>query len=122
MNPEVFVDTNVFLCALSDRAEEQAKAERARQLLLNENWGWSVQVAGEFYHIATSTKRQFSIVQFFRDRLRTNLAELSHCFASSFDDSECSKPERTLSIELLGCGNHRCRSRTWLCQDLLRGL
>jgi predicted nucleic acid-binding protein len=61
MNPEVFVDTNVFLYALSDRAEEQAKAERARQLLLNENWGWSVQVAGEFYHIATSAKRQFRL-------------------------------------------------------------
>ena len=61
MNAEVFVDTNVFLYALSDRTEEQAKAERARELLLNENWGWSVQVAGEFYHIATSAKRQFRL-------------------------------------------------------------
>lgn len=50
MNAEAFIDTNVFLYALSDRPEEQAKAEWARQLLLNENWGWSVQVAGEFYH------------------------------------------------------------------------
>src|SRR5437660_8237485 len=61
MNAEVFVDTNVFLYALSDRTEEQAKAERARELLLNDNWGWSVQVAGEFYHIATSQKRQFRL-------------------------------------------------------------
>ena len=59
MNAEAFIDTNVFLYALSDRPEEQAKAERARELLLNENWGWSVQVAGEFYHIATSAKHQF---------------------------------------------------------------
>ena len=61
MNPEAFIDTNVFLYALSDRPEEHAKAERARQLLLNENWGWSVQVAGEFYNIATSAKRQFQL-------------------------------------------------------------
>jgi predicted nucleic acid-binding protein len=61
MNADVFIDTNVFLYALSDLPEEQAKAERARQLLLNENWGWSVQVAGEFYHIATSARRQFRL-------------------------------------------------------------
>jgi predicted nucleic acid-binding protein len=61
MNAEAFIDTNVLLYALSDRPEELAKAERARELLLDENWGWSVQVAGEFYHIATSTKRQFRL-------------------------------------------------------------
>lgn len=61
MNAEAFIDTNVFLYALSDRAEEQQKAKRARALLLSENWGWSVQVAGEFYHIATSAKRQFRL-------------------------------------------------------------
>ncbi len=61
MNAEAFIDTNIFLYALSDRPEEQAKAERARQLLLNENWGWSVQVAGEFYYTATSEKRQFRL-------------------------------------------------------------
>jgi len=61
MNAEAFIDTNVFLYSLSDRSEEQAKAERARQLLLNENWGWSVQVAGEFYHIATSDRRKFRL-------------------------------------------------------------
>lgn len=61
MNAEAFIDTNVFLYALSDRPEEQQKAERARELLLIENWGWSVQVAGEFYHIATSAKRQFRL-------------------------------------------------------------
>jgi predicted nucleic acid-binding protein len=61
MSATAFIDTNVFLYALSDRPEEQQKAERARELLLNENWGWSVQVAGEFYHIATSAKRQFRL-------------------------------------------------------------
>ncbi len=61
MNAEAFIDTNVFLYSLSDRQEEQPKAERARELLLNENWGWSVQVAGEFYHVATSAKRQFRL-------------------------------------------------------------
>lgn len=61
MNAEAFIDTNVFLYALSDRPEEQQKAERARALFLNENRGWSVQVAGEFYYIATSAKRQFRL-------------------------------------------------------------
>ena len=28
---------------------------------MNENWGWSVQVAGEFYNVVTSTKRQFQL-------------------------------------------------------------
>lgn len=61
MNADAFIDTNVFLYALSDRPEEQQKAKQARELLLNENWGWSVQVAGEFYHVATSAKRQFHL-------------------------------------------------------------
>jgi predicted nucleic acid-binding protein len=61
MNAVVFIDTNVFLYALSDRPEEQQKAERARQVLLTQNWGWSVQVIGEFYHIATSERRQFRL-------------------------------------------------------------
>jgi predicted nucleic acid-binding protein len=49
MNAEVFVDTNIFLYAISDQAEEQSKADRARELLLTQSWGWSVQVAGEFF-------------------------------------------------------------------------
>jgi predicted nucleic acid-binding protein len=61
MNAEVFIDTNVLLYAISDRPEEQLKTERARHLLLNENWSWSVQVAGEFFSTATSTKRQFQL-------------------------------------------------------------
>jgi len=61
MNAEVFIDTNVFLYSLSDNPQEQAKAHRARQLLLKENWGWSAQVAGEFYSVATSPKRQFRL-------------------------------------------------------------
>ncbi|HEX3143200.1 MAG TPA: PIN domain-containing protein, partial [Pyrinomonadaceae bacterium] len=61
MSAEVFIDTNVFLYSLSDNPEEKLKADRARQLLLNENWGWSAQVAGEFYYVATSPKRQFRL-------------------------------------------------------------
>ena len=81
MNAEVFVDTNVFLYALSDRTEAQARAERARELLLNENWGWSVQVAGEFYHIATSAKRQFRLSHSSAMEIRQDLAQLSHRLA-----------------------------------------
>src|SRR5439155_2973989 len=47
--------------SLSDNPEEKLKAERARELLLHENWGWSVQVAGEFYSVATSKKRPFRL-------------------------------------------------------------
>lgn len=61
MSAEVFIDTIVFLYSLSDNPDEKLKAERARQLLLDENWGWSVQVAGEFYNTATSPKRQFRL-------------------------------------------------------------
>lgn len=61
MSAEVFIDTNVFLYSLSDSPDETLKAARARQLLLDENWGWSVQVAGEFYNIATSPKRSFRL-------------------------------------------------------------
>jgi predicted nucleic acid-binding protein len=61
MNADVFIDTNVFLYAISNRAEEQEKANRARDLLLNASWGWSVQVAGEFFVAAISPKRQFQL-------------------------------------------------------------
>ena len=40
MNAEVFVDTNVFLYSISEQPEEQAKANRARDLLLTASWGW----------------------------------------------------------------------------------
>lgn len=61
MNADVFIDTNVFLYSISDRTGEQQKAQQARELLLTQNWGWSVQVAGEFYVTATSLKRPFQL-------------------------------------------------------------
>ena len=82
MNAEVFIDTNVFLYSLSDHPEEQPKAERARQLLLTDNWGWSVQVAGEFYNIATSPKRQF---------------RLSHSSATEYVETWLSFPTASLN-------------------------
>lgn len=87
MNAEAFIDTNVFLYTLSDRPEEQQKAERARELLLNENWGWSVQVAGEFYPHSHLCQASVSIAAFFCDGIRKNLDEFSHRFASSLDSS-----------------------------------
>ena len=61
MNADVFIDTNVFLYSISDQPDEQQKAQQARELLLTQNWGWSVQVAGEFYVVATSVKRPFQL-------------------------------------------------------------
>lgn len=63
MNADVFIDTNIFLYAISDQVKEQEKTQRARELLLTEHWGWSVQVAGEFFVTATSPKRQFQLPQ-----------------------------------------------------------
>ena len=61
MNAEVFVDTNILLYAIDDDPASGAKRDRARQLLLAERWGWSVQVAAEFFVNATSPKRPFRL-------------------------------------------------------------
>lgn len=67
MNAEVFVDTNVFLYSIDDSPAASEKREVAREILRTEPWGWSVQVAAEFFVNATSNKRTF--------RLTTELAE-----------------------------------------------
>ena len=61
MNAEVFVDTNVLLYAIDEDPASASKRQRAQQLLLSERWGWSVQVAGEFFVNATSAKRPFRL-------------------------------------------------------------
>ena len=61
MTAVVFVDTNVLLYSIDDDAANVAKRDRARQLLLTEPWGWSVQVAAEFFVNATSPKRPFRL-------------------------------------------------------------
>jgi predicted nucleic acid-binding protein len=61
MNAEVFVDTNVLLYTIDEDPASKAKRERAQQLLLSENWGWSVQVAAEFFVNAVSPKRPFRL-------------------------------------------------------------
>lgn len=61
MNAEVFVDTNILLYAIDEDPASAAKRDRARQLLLTERWGWSVQVAAEFFVNATSPKRPFRL-------------------------------------------------------------
>lgn len=67
MNAEVFVDTNVFLYSIDDSPAASEKREVAPEILRTEPWGWSVQVAAEFFVNATSNKRSF--------RLTTDLAE-----------------------------------------------
>jgi predicted nucleic acid-binding protein len=61
MNAEVFVDTNVLLYTIDEDPVSQAKRQRAEQLLLSERWGWSIQVAAEFFVNATSAKRPFRL-------------------------------------------------------------
>src|SRR5262245_59444965 len=61
MKAEVFVDTNVFLYTIDEDPASHQKCLKARQLLLSERWGWSIQVAAEFYVNATSPKRPFCL-------------------------------------------------------------
>src|SRR5687767_14339070 len=61
MNAEVFVDTNVLLYTIDEDPASAHKRDRAQQLLLSEPWGWSVQVAAEFFVNATSPKRPFKL-------------------------------------------------------------
>jgi predicted nucleic acid-binding protein len=59
MTAEIFIDTNVLLYSLDEAPQSQQKRQIAQQILMNERWGWSVQVAAEFFVNATSPKRQF---------------------------------------------------------------
>jgi len=61
MTAEVFVDTNILLYTIDEDPASATKRERAQQLLLTERWGWSVQVAAEFFVNATSPKRSFRL-------------------------------------------------------------
>jgi predicted nucleic acid-binding protein len=61
MNAEAFVDTNVLLYTIDEEPESNEKRERARQILLTERWGWSTQVAAEFFVNAVSPKRPFRL-------------------------------------------------------------
>jgi predicted nucleic acid-binding protein len=61
MNADVFIDTNVLLYTIDEAPESVSKRQVAQQLLLSQRWGWSVQVAAEFYVNATSTKRPFRL-------------------------------------------------------------
>jgi len=61
MTAEVFVDTNVLLYTIDEDPTSASKRQRAQQLLLSERWGWSVQVAAEFFVNATSAKRPFRL-------------------------------------------------------------
>jgi len=61
MTADVFVDTNVLLYTIDEDPASATKRQRAQQLLLSERWGWSVQVAAEFFVNATSVKRPFRL-------------------------------------------------------------
>ena len=61
MNAEVFVDTNVLLYTIDEDPASASKRQRAQQLVLSASWGWSVQVAAEFFVNATSAKRPFRL-------------------------------------------------------------
>jgi predicted nucleic acid-binding protein len=56
-----FVDTNVLLYAISRDRQEQAKAERANELLDGRDLALSVQVLQEFYVQATRASRPDAI-------------------------------------------------------------
>jgi predicted nucleic acid-binding protein len=61
MTAEVFVDTNVLLYSIDEDPASRQKRQRAQEILLSERWGWSIQVAAEFFVNATSPKRPFRL-------------------------------------------------------------
>ena len=61
MSAEFFIDTNVFFYSIDDSVECDPKRRIAREILENLSWGWSVQVAAEFFVNATSPKRAFRL-------------------------------------------------------------
>ena len=61
MTADVFIDTNIFLYTVDEDPASAPKRDRAREILLNEPWGWSIQVAAEFFVNATSSKRPFRL-------------------------------------------------------------
>lgn len=54
---EFFLDTNVLLYAVSTDPTEAAKSAVARQLLQENVWAWSAQIAAEFIRAGTSRKK-----------------------------------------------------------------
>lgn len=64
-----FVDTNVLLYAVSRDAAEQAKAERANDILGDRDVGLSVQVLQEFYVQATRSARPDALTHHMAARL-----------------------------------------------------
>ena len=79
MNAEVFVDTNVLLYSIDDSPSAVEKREIAREILRAERWGWSVQVAAEFFVNATSPKRSFRLA----NDLANSLVETWLCFPTA---------------------------------------
>ena len=79
MNAEVFVDTNIFLNSIDDSPAAAEKREVAREILRVEPWGWSVQVAAEFFVNATSPKRSFRLAT----DLANSLVETWLCFPTA---------------------------------------
>ena len=79
MNAEVFVDTNIFLYSIDDSPAALEKREVAREILRAEPWGWSVQVAAEFFVNATSPKRSFRLPI----ELANSLVEAWLCFPTA---------------------------------------
>lgn len=58
---DFFLDTNIFLYAISTEAAEAAKTSVARRLLQHSGWAWSAQVAAEFARSSTSRKQTKSL-------------------------------------------------------------
>jgi predicted nucleic acid-binding protein len=54
---DFFLDTNIFLYAISTEPAEAAKTSIARRLLQHSGWAWSAQVAAEFARTSTSKKQ-----------------------------------------------------------------
>src|SRR5687768_6881125 len=55
--PDLFLDTNVLLYAVSTNPAEADKTRIARSLVQTADWAWSAQVAAEFIRAGTSPRQ-----------------------------------------------------------------
>ena len=113
MSADIFVDTNIFLDAIDDSLAATAKRDIAHELLQTRKWGWSVQVAAEFFVNATSPKRRFRLAS----DLAQQLIEVWLSFPTAVitpDTVRGDSHSSTISDQLLGSGDSRIRYATWL--------
>ena len=118
--PEVFLDTNVLLYAVSNAPEEAMEYAVAWRIIEENNWGISVQVLQEFY---------VNVIGKLRERVRPQVTGpfleslLTRPIVTTTPDlfNESSRHKPSLSDQLLGRGYSRRRGTAGLRDTVYPG-